>query len=75
MAIAVLSTVAFFAVESKQTPNLFPTQLANIEALANPEGGGVTLLRCKPKKGATCYVVSDGQILDKQKINIRDNEF
>ena len=32
VAIAVLSTVAFFAAASKKTPELSPTQLANIEA-------------------------------------------
>ena len=45
VAIAVLSTVAFFAAASKQTPELSPTQLANIEALAKDEGGmgGLTI--------------------------------
>ena len=37
VAIAVLSTVAFFAAASKQTPELSPTQLVNIEALADVE--------------------------------------
>ena len=38
VAIIVLSTVEFFTAASKETPELSPTQLANIEALAEDEG-------------------------------------
>ena len=45
VAIATLSSIAFFAAASKQTLELSPTQLANIEALAEDEGSG-EIVKC-----------------------------
>lgn len=48
-----------------QNDKLSDTQLANIEALAD---GEISVVGCKPMKGATCYVFDgNGQLVDKQK--------
>lgn len=48
-AIITLSYVAFFAIPSFAPNDFTSTQLANIEMLANIEGGCVTMLGCNPK--------------------------
>lgn len=68
MAFAVASLVAFggfMCVQMVKKPTLSKLQRENIEALAS---GEVTVVGCKPFKGATCYVFDgNGQLVDRRK--------
>ncbi len=64
-AIAVLMCAGGYFAKSATTPNdgLSDLELANAEALAD----GIEVVGCKAQKGATCYVFSDGQLVDRRK--------
>lgn len=60
VAIATLSSAAFFLTGNKLTTELTPIQLANIEALANGEAGAIG---CVAYPDAICALVSKGEII------------
>lgn len=66
-AVATMSMAALAAVKSISSNDREFTalELANIEALTR---GEVSVVGCKPMKGATCYVFDgNGQLVDKRK--------
>lgn len=68
MAFAIATLVAVGGIMCGQVvhkPTLTKLQRENIEALAS---GEVTVVGCKPYKGATCYVFDgSGQLVDRRK--------
>ncbi len=64
-AIASLMCAGGYFAKSATTPNdgLSDLELANAEALAD----GIEVVGCKAQKDATCYVFSNGQLIDRRK--------
>jgi hypothetical protein len=63
---AVVGVAGYFGYNSKAPSHEFTdTEMENIEALAD---GEISVVGCKPMKGATCYVFdASGQLVDRQK--------
>jgi hypothetical protein len=63
---AVVGVAGYFGYKSMNPGREFTeTEMENIEALAD---GEITVVGCKPMKGATCYVFdANGQLIDKEK--------
>ena len=64
LATIALGTTGFFMTRSMDNSSLTPTQLSNIEALSD---GEIVVVGCKRQDGSTCYVFSDGNLIDKRK--------
>lgn len=64
--LAILVTVLFCGfksyTEQKNIKNENSLTLANVEALT-----AIEVVGCKPMQGATCYVFSGGQLVDRRK--------
>ncbi len=62
---AIVFATLFVGLYQKQhTPQPSDLALANIEALSD---GEIVVVGCKRQDGSTCYVFSDGNLIDKQK--------
>lgn len=64
--IATIVCAAFFTglYQKQHDHQLSDLALANIEALSD---GEITVVGCKRQDGSTCYVFSNGNLIDKQK--------
>ena len=62
---AIIFAVLFIGLYQKQqTSQPSDLAIANIEALSD---GEVVVVGCKRQDGSTCYVFSDGNLIDKRK--------
>lgn len=59
-----MTIMCIFMCHNKPTSKPSDLALANIEALSEDE---IEVVGCKRMDGATCYVFSDGNLIDKQK--------